>query len=91
MRPKIEIDLVPQVSGRIVAVSESFNEGAEFGPDTPVAEDRRRRLPLAAVHAEARVAEAQTALERELATAQIKQEEWRDGRKTRNPLRSPST
>ena len=33
---------------------------------------------LAAVRAEARVAEAQTALEREQATAKIKEEEWRD-------------
>jgi len=37
------------------------------------------------VRAEARVAEAQTALERELATAEIKKEEWRDGGKNQAP------
>ena len=34
VRPKTEINLIPQVSGRIVAMSESFNEGAEFAPDS---------------------------------------------------------
>ncbi len=32
VRPKTEIDLIPQVSGRIVAISGSFAEGAEFKP-----------------------------------------------------------
>ena len=85
VRPKIEIDLVPQVSGRIVALSESFNEGAEFTPDTLLLKIDDTDYRLAAIHAEARVAEAQTALERELATARIKEEEWRDGRKDQEP------
>jgi RND family efflux transporter MFP subunit len=87
VRPKIEIDLVPQVSGRIVALSESFNEGAEFMPDSLLLKIDDTDYRLAAIHAEARVAEAQTTLERELATARIKEEEWRDGKKDQEPTR----
>ena len=67
VRPKTEIDLIPQVSGRIVAMSESFNEGAEFAPDSMLLKIDDADYQVAAVRAEARVAEAQTALERELA------------------------
>ncbi|MBT8047192.1 MAG: efflux RND transporter periplasmic adaptor subunit [Xanthomonadales bacterium] len=85
VRPKTEIDLIPQVSGRIVAMSESFREGAEFTPDSVLMKIDDTDYQLAAVRAEARVAEAQTALEREFATAKMKEEEWRDGRKDQEP------
>ena len=78
VRPKMEIDLIPQVSGRIVAMSEQFSEGAEFVPNTMLLKIDDADYQVAVVRAEARVAEAQTDLERELATAEIKQEEWRD-------------
>ena len=82
VRPKTEIDLVPQVSGRIVALSDTFNEGAEVLPDTLLLKIDDTDYRLAVIRAEARVAEAQTELERQLATAKIKQEEWRgDGKK----------
>ena len=45
----------------------------------------KAELEAEVVRAEARVAEAQTALERELATAEIKKEEWRDNRKNEQP------
>ncbi|MCU0988712.1 MAG: efflux RND transporter periplasmic adaptor subunit [Xanthomonadales bacterium] len=85
VRPKTEIDLVPQVSGRIVAMSDSFNEGAEVLPGTLLLQIDDADYQVALVRAQARVAEAQTALERELATAEMKQEEWRDGRKDQEP------
>jgi RND family efflux transporter MFP subunit len=78
VRPKMEIDLIPQVSGRIVAISEQFSDGAEVMPNTLLAKIDDADYQVAVVRAEARVAEAQTALERELATAEIKEEEWRD-------------
>ena len=34
VRPKTEIELIPQVSGRIVAMSDNFNEGARFAPNS---------------------------------------------------------
>lgn len=78
VRPKMEIDLIPQVSGRVVAISEQFADGAEITPNTLLAKIDDADYQVAVVRAEARVAEAQTALERELATAKIKEEEWRD-------------
>ena len=85
VRPKTEIDLIPQVSGRIVAMSESFNEGAEFVPNSMLMKIDDADYQVAAIGAEARVAEAQTALERELATAKIKEEEWSNERQTEEP------
>jgi len=78
VRPKTEIDLIPQVSGRIVAISESFAEGAEFGPGTTLIKIDDTDYKLAVVRAEASVAGAQVALERELANARIKEEHWID-------------
>ena len=85
VRPKIEIDLVPQVSGRIVAMSDTFNEGAEFLPDTVLLKIDAADYQVAAIRAEARVAEAQTELEREFATAKIKEDEWKSDRQTEDP------
>jgi len=85
VRPKTEIQLIPQVSGRIVAMSDNFNEGAQFAPNSMLLKIDDADYRVAVVQAEARVAAAQTALERELATAEIKKEEWRDGRKDQAP------
>ena len=85
VRPKTEIELIPQVSGRIVAMSDNFNEGAQFAPNSMLLKIDDADYRVAVVEAEARVASAQTALERELATASIKEEEWRDGRKDQAP------
>jgi RND family efflux transporter MFP subunit len=87
VRPKTEIDLIPQVSGRIVAMSENFNEGAEFAPDSMLMKIDDADYQVAVVRAEALVAEAQTALERELATAKIKEDEWANDRQTQEPTR----
>lgn len=85
VRPKTEIDLIPQVSGRIIGMSESFNEGAEFTPDSMLLKIEDTEYRVALTRAEARVAEARTALEREQAMAKLKEEEWRDGRKGQVP------
>ncbi len=61
-RPKTEIDLVPQVSGRITFVAEEFAEGAEFKPNTTLIKIEDAEYKLAFVRAEARVAEAHTNL-----------------------------
>lgn len=81
VRPKTSIDLIPQVSGRIVALSNNFSEGGEFAANSMLLKIDDADYQVAVIRAEAAVAEAQTDLERELATAKIKEEEWRDGRK----------
>ncbi|NND44017.1 MAG: efflux RND transporter periplasmic adaptor subunit [Xanthomonadales bacterium] len=85
VRPKTEIDIVPQVSGRVVYVSETFAEGAEFTPETTLIRIDDADYRLALVRAEARVAEAQTNLERELATAKDKQDAWKNPRTSGAP------
>jgi RND family efflux transporter MFP subunit len=66
-------------------MSESFNEGAEFTPDSMLLKIDDTEYQLASIRAAARVAEAQTALEREHATAKLKEEEWRERRKDQEP------
>lgn len=77
VRPKIEIDIVAQVEGRVVRVAEEFAEGAEFGPGTTLIKIDDADYKLAVIHAKARVAEAMTNLDRELANAEIKRDEWK--------------
>ncbi|MBT8069456.1 MAG: efflux RND transporter periplasmic adaptor subunit [Xanthomonadales bacterium] len=85
VRPKTEIDLIPQVSGRIVGMSESFAEGAEFSPGETLVKIDDTNYKLAVVRAEARVSEAKVAVERELANAKIKKEHWLDKRNAGEP------
>lgn len=81
VRPKTEIQLIPQVSGRIVALSENFNSGAEFRAGDLLLKIDDTDYQLALANAEAAVARAQTELERQLATRDIKEKEWSDNRK----------
>jgi RND family efflux transporter MFP subunit len=85
VRPKTEIDLIPQVSGRIVAVSGSFAEGAEFSPGETLIKIDDTNYRLAVIRSQARVAEAQVAVQRELANAKIKEEHWLDKRTSGEP------
>ena len=78
VRPRTEIDLVPQVSGRVIAIAEAFAEGAEFQPDTTLIKIDDADYRLAVIRAQAHVAEAQTNLQRELANAKLKREQWAD-------------
>jgi RND family efflux transporter MFP subunit len=85
VQPKTEIDLIPQVSGRIVAISGSFAEGAEFGPGTTLIKIDDTDYKLDVIRAEAGVAAAQVVLERELANARIKEAHWLDKRNSGEP------
>ena len=85
VRPKTEIDLIPQVSGRIVGISESFAEGAEFGPGETLIKIDDTNYKLAVIRAQARVAEAEVGVQRELANAKIKKEHWLDKQNSGEP------
>ncbi|GHF20909.1 MexH family multidrug efflux RND transporter periplasmic adaptor subunit [Kordiimonas sediminis] len=78
VKAKTQIDLIPQVSGRIVNVSESFAAGGEFSPNQMLIEIDDADYRLAFTRAEARVAEAEVRLEQELADAKIKAQQWKD-------------
>lgn len=81
VRPKTEIELVSQVSGRIVMMSENFNDGASFAAGAALLKIDDADYQLALIRAQARVAGAQTELERQLATKAIKEKEWQSDRK----------
>lgn len=85
VRPKTEIDLVPQVSGRIVSISDSFAEGAGFGPGEVLIQIEAADYQLAVTSAEARLAEAKVKLEQEMADARIKRKQWQDWVKDGEP------
>ncbi len=85
VRPKTEIDLIPQVSGRIVAISESFAEGAEFGPGETLIKIDDTNYRVAVIRAHAQVAAAKVAVQRELANAKIKEDHWLDKRTNGEP------
>lgn len=85
VRPKTEIDLIPQVSGRIMAISEAFAEGAEFGAGETLIKIDDTNYKLAVIRAQARVAEAKVAVHRELANAKIKEDHWLDKRTSGEP------
>lgn len=81
VRPKTRIELIPQVTGRIVGLSENFNDGAEFRAGDLLLKIDDTDYQLALARAEAGVASAQTELERQLATKDIKEKEWSDNRR----------
>lgn len=78
VRAKTDISLVPQVTGRIVKVSDSFAEGGSFGPGETLIQIDDANYLLAVISAEARVAEAAVRVEQELADASIKAKQWKD-------------
>lgn len=91
--PRTQVSLVPEVSGRVVSVSENFIEGGAFAPGEVLLKIDDSNYRLAYTRAEARVAEAQVSLEQELADAKIKEKQWaewvRDGEPTPLALNKP--
>lgn len=78
VRAKTNISLVPQVSGLIVKVSDTFAEGGKFSPGETLIQIDDANYLLAVTSAEARVAEAAVRVEQELADASIKAKQWKD-------------
>ncbi|GAB3289651.1 efflux RND transporter periplasmic adaptor subunit [Parahaliea aestuarii] len=78
VRPRTELDIVSQVSGRIVEVSPEFTEGGAIraGETLLRIEDLDYRLALH--EAQARVAEAQVGLEQSLADADVARKQLRN-------------
>lgn len=93
VRAKTNIGLVPQVAGRVVSVSEAFNEGGHFEPGETLLQIDDSDYKLAVTSAEARVAETAVRVEQELADARIKRKQWEewvvDGEPTPLALNQP--
>jgi len=77
VEPRTESTLIPQVSGKIVEISPTFREGGFFEQDDVLVKLDPRDYELAIASAEAQVAQAQSALEQELAQAEVVADDWR--------------
>ena len=82
---KTDISLIPQVSGRIISVSDNFAEGGAFASGSTLIKIDDADYKLAVIRAEARVAETAVTLEKELADARIKTKQWEEWVKDGDP------
>jgi membrane fusion protein, multidrug efflux system len=74
--PRTEINLVAEVPGRVMRVSESFTEGGFFEAGETLIELDRRDYELAVTRANASLAEAEVRLQREEAEGEVARQEW---------------
>lgn len=77
-RPRVEIDLVPEVGGKITRVSPKFIEGGIFNKGDILFQIDTRNFDVAVIRAEATVARAQQVLIREEAEAEVARQDWED-------------
>jgi len=85
--PRVETQLVPEVSGRVVEVSDSLAPGGFFEKDEVLLKIDPREYALALADAKAAVAEAELQLARELQEAEVARKEWEAlGEGEPNPL-----
>jgi len=92
VRPLTQITLVPQVSGRIVYVNPNFIEGGFFEAGETLIQIDDADYRLAVTRAQAQVAQAQQALIREEAEADLAAREWAEigeGEASALTLRAP--
>ncbi len=87
-RPRTEVDMSPQVGGKIIYVSPQFVAGGLFSKGEVLLRLEQADYDVAVLRAEASVARAQQVVVREKAEGQIAAEDWADlGRgKVASPL-----
>lgn len=91
-RPRTQINLVPQVAGRIAFVNPDFIEGGFFEAGETLVQIEDADYRLAVTRASAQVAQAQQALAREQAESELAASEWAelgDGEASSLTLREP--
>ena len=91
-RPQIEIDLVPEVGGKIVYVSPNFIEGGIFKKGEVLLRIQDADFKVAVIRAEAGVAQAEQVLVREKAEGEIARQDYAElgrGEPTDLALRLP--
>jgi RND family efflux transporter MFP subunit len=74
--PKVAVDVVPQVSGKVVRVSRSLVAGGFFRAGETLVVIEPRDYELAVERAQASVARARVTLQREEAEAEVARQEW---------------
>ena len=78
VRPRTEISLVPQVSGRVTYVNPNFIEGGFFRAGETLVQIEDADYRLAVVRAQATVAQREQQLAREQAEADLAASEWEE-------------
>lgn len=78
VRAKTDIELVTQVTGKVMSISNKFIEGGEFAPGETLLQIDEADYQVALKSAEASVASAQVDLDVERATAATNAKEWQD-------------
>lgn len=86
-RPRTEIDLVPQVGGKVVYVSPNFIEGGIFQKGEVLIRIEDADYQVAVIRAQASVAQAEQTLVRETAEGEIARKDYEElGRGNPSPL-----
>ena len=87
VQPKVEVDLVPQVSGKIVGIDVDFRNGGFIRAGHALITIDRRDYELAVQRARADVAKAEVALDIEVAEADVSHQQWEQ----LNPGKEPNS
>lgn len=87
VQPSAQIDLAPQVSGRVASIAEGLTPGSRFQAGDVIARIDERDFQFAVVQAESQVAQARLNLALEEARGQQADREWKmAGAEGDNPL-----
>ncbi len=78
VRPRTEIDLTTQVSGKIVYVTPAFETGGSFNKGDTLVQIEAADYELAVTRSEAAVAQARQVLAQEEAEAELARRDWED-------------
>ncbi len=78
VRSVTEINVIPQVSGRIIQVADEFIDGGNIKKGQPLIWIDDRDYKLASISAESRVAQAKKLLEREIAESDLAKKDWEE-------------
>lgn len=89
VQPKIQAEVVPQVSGKVVAINPNFKNGGFVGAGETLITIDPRDYELVVQGAEAEVARAEVELDLEKAEAEVSRQEWEQlnpGKEPPSPL-----
>jgi len=74
--PKVEVDIIPEVSGKIVFIHSELKTGGVIPASEKIVQIDPSDYKLAVQQAQASVAEAQVRLDTEIAEAEVARKEW---------------
>jgi RND family efflux transporter MFP subunit len=89
VQPKVRVEVLPQVSGKVVEIDPGFRDGGFVGAGRPLITIDPRDYELAVQRAEAEVAKALVELDIEKAEAEVARQEWQNlypGKEPSSPL-----